>query len=153
MWTPAIARELRIAMQDRSTRFFGTDFSFEDLEERDTSQFTYKLIAQEPVDGAMCWKIESRPKQTKASQYTYSFVWIRQDNYVVVQIENYTKDKLVRRGKYTDIQRVQNLWTPQVIEMFDAGRNSKTVLKLEKLQYNVPMKEEDFTLQALQRGN
>ena len=153
MWTPAIARERRIAMQDRSTRFFGTDFSFEDLEERDTSQFTYKLIAQEPVDGAMCWKIESRPKQTKASQYTYSFVWIRQDNYVVVQIENYTKDKLVRRGKYSDIQRVQNLWTPQVIEMFDAGRNSKTVLKLEKLQYNVPMKEEDFTLQALQRGN
>src|SRR5579871_3764179 len=33
MWTPAIARERRIALQDRSTRFFGTDFSFEDLEE------------------------------------------------------------------------------------------------------------------------
>src|SRR5206468_12568327 len=30
MWTPAIGRERRIAIQDRSTRFFGTDFSFED---------------------------------------------------------------------------------------------------------------------------
>jgi len=35
MWTPAIGRDRRIAQQDRSTRFFGTDFSFEDLEERD----------------------------------------------------------------------------------------------------------------------
>jgi len=31
MWTPAISRDRRIAMQDRRTRFFGTDFSFEDL--------------------------------------------------------------------------------------------------------------------------
>src|SRR5213592_1253754 len=68
MWTPAIARERRIAMQDRSTRFFGTDFSFEDLEERDTNQFDYKLVAQEPIDGAPCWKVQSTPKQTKVSQ-------------------------------------------------------------------------------------
>jgi hypothetical protein len=153
MWTPAIARERRIAMQDRSQRFLGTDFSFEDLEERDTSQFTYKLMAQEQIDGVMCWKIESRPKQTKVSQYTYSLVWIRQDNYVVVKIENYGKDKLVRRATYIDIQKVQNIWTPQTIEMFDVGRKSRTVLKLEKLQYNIPMKDEDFTIQALQRGN
>src|SRR5262249_29499618 len=41
MWTPAIERDRRIALQDRSTRFFGTDFSFEDLEERDVDQFDY----------------------------------------------------------------------------------------------------------------
>ena len=41
MWTPAIERDRRIALQDRSTRFFGTDFSFEDLEERDVNQYDY----------------------------------------------------------------------------------------------------------------
>src|SRR5437867_7831545 len=63
MWTPAINRERRIALQDRSTRFFGTDFSFEDLEERDTNQFDYKLLAEEPIDSAACWKLQSTPKQ------------------------------------------------------------------------------------------
>src|SRR5207237_3772422 len=72
MWTPAIARERRIALQDRSTRFFGTDFSFEDLEERDVNQFDYELRGEEQIDGAACWKIQSRPKQTKQSQYSYS---------------------------------------------------------------------------------
>src|SRR5471030_2520759 len=89
MWTPAIGRDRRIALQDRSTRFFGTDFSFEDLEERDTNQYDYKLLAEEPVGGVACWKIESRPKQSKISQYTHSYLWIRKDNYVIVEIENY----------------------------------------------------------------
>jgi hypothetical protein len=39
MWAPAVERDRRIALQDRSTRFFGTDFSFEDLEERDVNQY------------------------------------------------------------------------------------------------------------------
>ena len=68
MWTPAINRERRIALQDRSTRFFGTDFSFEDLEERDISQFDYNLIGEETIDGALCWKVQSTPRQSKVSQ-------------------------------------------------------------------------------------
>src|ERR1041385_584174 len=98
MWTPAINRERRIALQDRATRFFGTDFSFEDLEERDTDQFDYKLLGEEPLDGSMCWKVYSTPKQSKISQYTYSYLWIRKDNYALAQIENYSKNQLVRRA-------------------------------------------------------
>ena len=51
MWTPAIERDRRIALQDRSTRFFGTDFSFEDLEERDVNQYEYALLGDETLDG------------------------------------------------------------------------------------------------------
>ncbi len=152
MWTPAIERDRRIATQDRSTRFFGTDFSFEDLEERDVDQFDYKLAGSDTIDGAACWKIESKPKQSKSSQYTSSLVWVRKDNYVVAQIESYSKDKLIRRIHYSDIEDAGGIWTPRTVEVFDAGRNSRTVLKLEKLEYNVPMKDEDFTLEALRRG-
>jgi hypothetical protein len=77
MWTPAIERDRRIALQDRSTRFFGTDFSFEDLEERDVDQYDYTLAGDDTVDGAACWKIQSTPREAKSSQYTRSIVWIR----------------------------------------------------------------------------
>ena len=151
MWTPAIARDRRIALQDRSTRFFGTDFSFEDLEERDTNRYDYRLIGEETIDGAPAWKIESRPKLAKDSQYTHSHLWIRKDNYVIAQIENYKRDQLIRRAKYSRIERIQNVWTARVIEMHDLQRNSRTVLETDQLQYNLPMKDEDFTLQALRR--
>lgn len=151
MWTPAIGRERRIAIQDRSTRFFGTDFSFEDMEERDVNQYNYKLTGEEAIDGAACWRIEARPKESKASQYTLTRTWIRKDNYVPVQYESFVKEQVVRRLRQSDIQTVQGISTPRVLEMTDVRRNSRTILRIEKLEYNVSLKDEDFTVQALRR--
>src|SRR5580700_2920834 len=142
MWTPAIGRDRRISLQDRSTRFFGTDFSFEDLEERDVDQYDYRLTGEEPIDGAPCWRIETRPRLGKVSQYTLSRVWVRKDNYVPAQYENFIKDQLVRRLHQTAIRNVQGIWTACTLEMTDLRRNSRTVLRLDKLAYNVPMKDE-----------
>jgi Outer membrane lipoprotein-sorting protein len=151
MWTPAIERDRRIALQDRSTRFFGTDFSFEDLEERDVDQYDYASEGEEAVDGAPCWKIQSTPKQAKSSQYTRSIVWIRKDSYAFARIENYVKDRIVRRLTYANIENVQGIWTARLMEMADLTRGSRTRLTLEKLQYNLPLKDEDFTVPALRR--
>ncbi len=151
MWTPSIQRDRRIAFQDRSTRFFGTDFSFEDLEERDIEQFDYKFLAEENIGGAPCWKLESRPRRTRNSQYTHSYLWVHKERYVLVAIEAYFGDSLIRRIRYGDYRQVQDIWTPLMVEVEDAARASRTILRTEKLEYNVPMKEENFTLQSLRR--
>lgn len=151
MWTPAIERDRRIALQDRSTRFFGTDFSFEDLEERDVDQYEYTSLGDETVEGFACWKIQSVPKQTKSSQYTRSVVFIRKDNYSILRIDNYVKEQIVRRLQYGDFVNVLGILTARQLEMTDLKRGSRTRLTLDKLQYNVPMPEEDFTLQAIRR--
>jgi len=151
MWTPALERDRRIALQDRSTRFFGTDFSFEDLEDRDVNQYDYTMAGEETLDGALCWKIWSIPKAAKSSQYTRSMAWIRKDNYAFVRIENYVKDMIVRRLNYGDLQNVQGVWTARELAMYDLRRGSITRLRLDNLQYDTPMKEEDFTLEGIRR--
>ncbi len=151
MWTPAIERDRRVALQDRSTRFFGTDFTFEDLEERDVDQFDFTLVGDGTIDGAVCWKIQSVPKQAKSSQYTKSIVWVRKDNYASARIESYIKEEAVRRLDYTDIRNVQGVWTAHEMTMNDLRRGSRTRLALDKVQYNVGLKEDDFTLQAIRR--
>ena len=151
MWTPAIGRDRRIALQDRSTRFFGTDFSFEDLEERDVDQYDYRLTGEEAIEGAPCWRIEARPKQSKTSQYTLSRMWVRKDIYVPVQYENFIREQPVRRLVQKDIQNIQGIWTARLQEMTDLRRKSHTVLRMEKLEYNFPLKEDEFTVQALRR--
>ena len=149
MWTPALQRERRIALQDRSTRFFGTDFSFEDLEERDVNQYNYRLLGEESIDGVPCWHVESTPAEKKISQYTKADVWIRKDNYAFAQVESYIKTEVVRRLKYSDVVQVQGIWTARRLEMIDLRRKSRTILTLDKLEYNVPLKDGDFTLQSL----
>jgi outer membrane lipoprotein-sorting protein len=151
MWTPNLGRDRRVALQDRSTRFFGADFSFEDLEERDVEQYDYKLLGEEAIDGAPCWRIEAQPRKGKSSQYSLSRVWIRKDNYVAAQYENLVKDQVARRLRLSRIENVQGVWTARHLDMHDLRRNSRTILRIEKLQYNTPLKDEDFTLQALRR--
>lgn len=151
MWTPAIERDRRIALQDRSTRFFGTDFSFEDLEERDVDQYDYALLGEEPMGGAPCWKIEQRPKQEKSSQYTKTTIWIRKDNYAATRLDSFVKDQLARRLDYGDIRNVQGIWTAHDLMMTDLRKNTRTRLVLDRVQYNVSMGDNDFTLIAIRR--
>ena len=152
MWTPAIQRDRRVALQDRSQRFFGTDFSFEDLEERDVDQYDFSMDGEDTLNGAPCWRIDATPRKGKGSQYTKSRVWVRKDNYAYQKVESFVRSEVVRVLNYSDIQNVQGIWTGRTLEMTDLRRKSRTVLRLEELKYNLPMKEQDFTLQALRRN-
>ena len=151
IWRPAIQRDTRVALQDRRTRFFGTGFSFEDLEERDVDQYDYKLLDQENMDGALCWKIEASPKEAKSSQYTKSYLWFREDNYVLAELQGWSKDRMMRGIHYTDIAQVQGIWTARRVEVWDVEKRSRTILQLDKLQFNAPKREQDFTVEALHR--
>jgi hypothetical protein len=151
MWTPAIERDRRIAMQDRSTRFFGTDFSFEDLEEHDVDQYDYSMMGNETIDGADCWKIKMVPKSTRSSQYTQLIAWIRKDNYTWARVDHFVKDEIVRRLSNSSIENIQGIWTSKQMEMTDLRKKTRTRLTLQQVKYNLPVKDSDFTLQAIRR--
>ena len=67
------------------------------------------------------------------------------------QYENYVKDQLARRLHESQIDNVQGIWTARLLEMTDLRRKSRTLLRIEKLEYNIPVKNDDFTVQALRR--
>ena len=135
--------------QDRSTRFFGTDFSFEDLEERDVDQYDYSMLGNDTIAGAACWKIQSTPKKSRSSQYSRSILWVRKDNYAPARLDNFVKDEVVRRLNYSSIENIQGIWTPRQLEIAELRRGSRTRLTLHEVKYNQPMKDEGFTLEAI----
>jgi Outer membrane lipoprotein-sorting protein len=151
MWIPAQERDRRIALQDRSARFFGTDFSFEDLEERDVDQYDYELSGEDILENAPCWKIRSRPRESKTSQYTSSLLWVRKDRYFLLRTDNFNKDRLIRRISYNDVESIDGIWTARTVAVLDNTKNSHTVLTLEKVKYNLPMKDTDFTRENLSK--
>jgi len=151
MWTPALERDRRIALQDRSTRFFGTDFSFEDLEERDVDQYDYTLLGEDAAAAGPAWKIQAVARQSKSSQYTRSILWILKDHYTLAQVDSYVKGDVVRRLVYSDIKPIQGFWTAHEMEMTDLRRHSVTKLSLRKVEYNVPLKDDNFSVQGLRR--
>jgi hypothetical protein len=59
------------------------------------------------------------------------------------------KDQVVRRLNYSNIVNIQGIWTARLMNMVDIRRGSSTRLTLEKIEYNVPLSEDRFTLQSL----
>jgi hypothetical protein len=120
-WTPAIERDRRIALQDRSTRFFGTDFSFEDLEGA-TSTNDYVLPATIPWLGRPAGRFSrhranrSRRSRSRSSGSARIITHSR--------FENYIMDQVARRLDYSNIRNVQGIWTAMQLEMTDVRRGS-----------------------------
>jgi hypothetical protein len=115
------------------------------------NQFEYVLLGDETLENAPCWKIQSTPTQLKSSQYSKSAIWIRKDNYAFARIDSYVKEEQVRRLVYSSFQNIQGIWTARETAITDLRRGSTTRLALDKIQYNVPLKDDSFTLQAIRR--
>jgi hypothetical protein len=66
-------------------------------------------------------------------------------------MDNFVNDEVVRRATYSSIENIQGIWTPRQTEMAELHRGSRTRLTLQAVNYNLPAREEDFTLQAIRR--
>ncbi|HEY3128727.1 MAG TPA: outer membrane lipoprotein-sorting protein [Acidobacteriota bacterium] len=149
LYTPAIKRERRIAPQDRSVRFLGTDFSYEDMELRDVDDSEYQLVGAEKLENQDCYKIKAIPKLETKSQYSYFYVWVNRDNFTLAMAEFYKNNELAKIMAYRSLERIQDVWTARELEMKDVKRGSRTVIRLADVEYNRPFSDDLFTLRAL----
>jgi outer membrane lipoprotein-sorting protein len=155
MYTPAIQRVRRIAPQERSRRFLGTDFTHEDMAERVLDDFTYKLLGEgEVIDGRKTYQIEARPVAADRSQYKYLHLWVAQDIPYTLLVEMYDRDgQKVRRMQATQIEKVSGIWVAKRFEMSSLLENTKTTLIFEEIRFNTGLKEDLFTQQALEKAD
>jgi hypothetical protein len=78
---------------------------------------------------------------------------VLKDSFMVVHAEIYNrrnerqKTYVVRR-----LERVEGIWTAMDAEMSNALEKSRTELTVEKIDYDVGLKEADFTRRELERG-
>lgn len=149
LYTPAIHRDRRIATQDRSARFMGTDFTHEDMEQRDIDEYAYELLGEESPGGLACWIIRAKPKQPGQSQYSWTDLWIRKDIYLPIAYEMFVDGKKRKRLDLSDIAAIQSIWTARTLRVIDLDRGSSTTLRLQNVKYNVPFAKDFFSQRTL----
>jgi len=149
MWTPSIQRDRRIAPQEKSTRFLGTDFTYEDLSERIVEDFDYALKGEDPCEGGVCWIVESVPHPGKKSQYARSRLWFRQSDYALMRAEMHVGSSIRRTLALSEHRTLQGIVTAHRLVMSDLEKGSRTELTLSAVRYDLPFAEEFFTLRSL----
>ena len=77
LYLPALKQDpRRIASSEKGSRFMGTEFTYEDLENRKVDKDDHKLLREEKLDGKLVYVVESIPKKGSDSQYKKLVSWV-----------------------------------------------------------------------------
>jgi len=159
LYLPELKKVKRIASSDKSSSFMGSDFTYSDMTKKNVEDYTYKIMKEPLVRGEKTWQMLVTPKTQKTideTGYTKSIVFIRQDNFVVIQALNYIQ--LGSKLKYMivrGLQKIDGIWTTTKVQMTTKkGKKTlhKTVLEFSDIKYNQGLEESFFTTRTIEKG-
>jgi len=160
LYLPSLGRVRRIAGAETQESFVGSDFTYEDIGGREFDQYTYSLVDENaswtPPSGGPArpaWRLESKRKDASA-QFPRVVSLILKDSFIVVQADIFNR-RNEKQKVYTvrRLEQIEGIWTAMDAEMSNSIEKSRTELLIEKLDYNVGVREADFTRRELERAN
>jgi hypothetical protein len=163
LYLPALKQVRRVAAGDKSSSFMGSDFTFSDINGVNIEWYDYTLLsADETVNGAETWLVESSPKPEFAERvasetgYAKSHLWIRKDNFVQVQGKIWlNRGNRIKYFSAQDLQEIDGIWTPMRLQMITTRHGEKehaSVFQFSNTVYNQHTDDHLFTTRAMQQG-
>jgi len=159
LYLPELQKVKRIASSDKSSSFMGSDFTYSDMTSRNVEDYTYKIMKEPVVKGHKTWQMLVTPKSEKTvdeTGYTKSIVFVRQDNFVIIQALNYIKaGKKLKYMMVNELELIDNVWTVKEMQMITKkGKKMlhKSIFKFSDVKYNQDLDESLFTTRTLERG-
>ncbi len=152
LYMPALKKERRISGASKNEYFMGTDFTYDDMGDRNVDEDTHTLMGEERLRDRDCWKIEAIPVDPE-DMYTRRILWVDKEAHLLLQGEYYDKDGLVKVYRALDVRRENGIWTIFRSEMDNISREHKTLMEISEIHYDTGLGEELFRVSALQRGH
>ena len=146
LYLPALRRVKRIASNNKSGPFMGSEFAYEDLSSQEIDKYKYKYIKDDKVDGVDCFLIERYPVD-KDSGYTKQQVWLDKDEYRVRKIDYYDrKSQLLKTLTPTEYkQYLGKYWRADKMLMVNHQTGKSTELTWSNFKFKNGLKDADFT--------
>jgi len=153
IYTPATDRVRSVAPRERSERFAGSDFTFEDIAERSLDDFTYQVLpADDNIDNHRTTKIMATPVAPERSQYKYIYYWVAQDVPCILHAEMYDQEgRKVREMHATGLRKEKEIWGARRTEMRSVLEGTKSVLTVDEIHLNTGLDPKMFAPEALEK--
>lgn len=153
LYLPAMKKTRRISGSSSKTDYFmGTDFTYDDMGDRNVDEDTHTLLREEERDGRRCWVVESVPVD-KREIYSRKVTWVAQECLTGIRVEYYDKlDALHRVLTVSEITQVQGFWTKLRMEMENVQTGHRTIISIAEPQYDLKIDPGLFTVAKLEKG-
>jgi len=161
LYLPSLGRVRRIAGSETQDSFVGSDFTYEDIGGREFEEYTYAFSGADGENASWtppggqprpAWRLESKRKEASA-QFPRVVSLVLKESFVVVQADIFNR-RNERQKLYAvrKLAQVEEIWTVMDSEMSNAVEKTRTELAVERADYNVGLKETDFSRRELERG-
>jgi hypothetical protein len=151
LFTPFNQRVRRLASQERSQRFMGTDLSHEDIEEHPVEEYDYEIVGEQDFAGHPVYQIKAVPRNLDNARYSWMVLSVRKDILATTFIEFYVAGRLRKTMLRGEWQQIQGTWTPLLVEVKDVTRSSMTRIRASNVQYHIRLDPQWFTLGNLRK--
>jgi outer membrane lipoprotein-sorting protein len=153
IYLPGLKRTRRIVGREREGSFMGSDFSYADMERRDTRASAQKRLPDEDLNGVKTFVIESSPTKDSGSKYSKIETWVRQDNYLPLRIRFYDLSGKLLKTFYTKrIRQVDGRPVIMESQMVNKQSGHTTELIVDDLRPQKDLPDSAFSPTALEHG-
>lgn len=153
LYLPALKRVKRIASNNKSGPFMGSEFAYEDISSQEVEKYTYKYLKDDVYEGQDCFVVERYPTD-KNSGYTRQITWIDKAEYRTLKTDFYDrKDALLKTLTFHDYQQyLEKHWRSSRMEMVNHQTGKSTTLLWENYVFANGLDDGDFDKNSLKRA-
>lgn len=150
LYLPALARVKRIASNNKSGPFVGSEFAYEDLSSQEVEKYTYQFIEEVDVAGGASFIVERYPID-RNSGYTRQVMTVDQSRFIVTKIDFYDrKNSLLKTLDFLGFQQyLEKYWRADRMLMTNHQTGKTTELVWTGYEFSNGYSERDFDQRSL----
>jgi hypothetical protein len=152
LYLPSLSRVKRIASNNKSGAFMGSEFAFEDISSQEVEKFSYRFIEDTLLDSQACSVVEQIPGYAN-SGYARLRIWRDTAEYRVQKIEYYDRrNELLKTVRLYDYQQyLGHFWFAGRYEMLNHKTDRSTTLVFRNYKFRNGYTARDFDQTSLER--
>ncbi|TAL23636.1 MAG: outer membrane lipoprotein-sorting protein [Nitrospirae bacterium] len=151
LFVPAINMVRRIAAQDKTSSFVGSDFTYEDVSGRDIQDDTHTMVKEEKLGARDCYVVKSAPRKGDVD-YSYKLSWIDKGNFLPLKEEYYDKKgELSRVFTAEEIKDIKGFPTITKRIMKNLLSGHRTEVSYLKADFNIGIEDSLFSERFLKQ--
>jgi hypothetical protein len=159
LWMPKVERVIKIPPTMMHSAWQGSDFTYEDIVKADSivKDYTHKLLSSKHEDGRTVYRVECLPKADAPVVWgkiiTDVAVYDDQSAVPLLEEDYSERGELIRTITLSDVKIMGGRRVPSKLVCVPAQKTGqRTTLLYQELEFDLPLKDDFFSYQRLQKG-
>lgn len=154
-WQPNIDRSIKLPPSMMMQSWMGSDLTNDDLVKQFSivNDYNHTLLGIETIENRECYHLQLIPKEEAAVIWGKILIWIDVEEYMQMKTEFYDEDGyLINTMEGTNVKMLGGKLLPaKMIVTPEEEEGQKTILEYIAIDFDVPIKDNFFSVQNMKR--